>query len=159
MRCADYAQLLKTLCLVDVRVDGIHLSLPAPKIALAVENTDLDLSDQLVPNCAVPCYYAACGIGSPYDIPGTYRPCAQVRIDTSAAVVGYSVQLQLLNANGTVVFQNTTPVSGSSGLAYIQLPLYAAPLVLFPAGDYKLAATIVDSSATLAESSINVHIH
>jgi hypothetical protein len=144
--------------LVDVRVDGIHLSLPAPKISLAIEDTDLDLSDQLVPNCAVPCYYAACGIGSPYDLPGTYRPCAQIRIDTSAAGE-YSVLVQLLNANGTAVFQNTTLVAGSSGLAYIQLPLYAAPLVLFPAGDYKLAASIVNSSVTLAESSINVHIH
>jgi hypothetical protein len=144
--------------LVDVRVDGIHLSLPAPKIALAIENTDLDLNDQLVPNCAVPCYFAACRFVPGADPPGTYRPCAQVRIDTSAAVSGYSVLLQLLNANGTAVFQKTTPVAGSSGLAYVQLPLYTAPLVLFPAGDYKLAASIVGQNATLAESSIAVHI-
>jgi hypothetical protein len=56
------------------------------------------------------------------------------------------------------VFQNTTPVAASSGLAYIQLPLYTAPLVLFPAGDYKLAVSIVGPNGSLAESSIAVHI-
>ena len=53
--------------LIDVRVDGVHISVPAPKIGLSIESADLDLTNQVAPNCAVPCYYAACGIGSPYD--------------------------------------------------------------------------------------------
>jgi hypothetical protein len=154
------------LDLVDVRVDGVHLSVPAPKIGLSIENTDLDLTDQLVPNCAIPCYYGACGIGSPYDKPGVYRPCAQTRIDASSATAGYAVLLQLLDSGGNVVFQNSLTAPVASTLNYVRVPLYTMPVpnpnypfVLLPAGDYKLVGSIMNGSTTEATSSIAVHIH
>jgi hypothetical protein len=155
---------LDGLDLIDVRVDGIHLSVPAPNIGLSIENTDLDLTNQLVPNCAVPCYYPACGIGSPYDQPGVYRPCAQTRIETSSTA-GYTVLLQLLDPTGTVLFENSTPALTATTLDYIRLPLYTQtgsynpPFTLLPPGDYKLVGSIVSNGTPQAQSSINVHIH
>jgi hypothetical protein len=151
--------------LVDVRVDGVHISVPVPKIGLSIETTDLDLTNQLVPNCAIPCYYGACGIGSPYDRPGVYRPCAQARIDTSSATAGYTVLLQLLDAGGNVVFQNSLTAPIASTVDYVRVPLYTQPVlnpnypfVLLPAGDYKLLGSIVNGGTTEATSSIAVHI-
>jgi hypothetical protein len=48
--------------LVDVQVDGVHLSVPAPALSLSVESATLDLTNKLAPNCAVRCYFAACGL-------------------------------------------------------------------------------------------------
>jgi hypothetical protein len=152
--------------LIDVRVDGVHISVPVPRIGLSIESTDLDLTNQLIPNCAIPCYYAACGIGSPYDQPGVYRPCAQARIDASSAAAGYTVLLQLLDSGGNVVFQNSLTAPTASALDYVRVPLYTQPVVnpnypfvLLPAGDYKLLGSIVNGSTTEATSSIAVHIH
>lgn len=145
------------LDLIDVRVDGIHLSVPAPKIALSIENTDLDLTNRLAPNCAVPCYFVACGLAPGADPPGTYRPCAQSRIDTSAAA-GYTVLLQLLDPHGSAVLQ----VEPASGLDYVRLPLYTGSqtgFTLLPPGDYKLVGSITSAGSELASSSITVHIH
>jgi hypothetical protein len=150
------------LDLIDVRVDGIHLSVPAPKIALAIENTDLDLTNKIAPNCAVPCYFAACGIAPGADPPGTYRPCAQARIDTSTATAGYTVLLELLNSGGTPVYQASRQVASSSDLDYIQLQLYTGnvpALVPFPPGDYTLLAKILNGTSAQATSSLTVHIH
>jgi hypothetical protein len=146
--------------LVDVRVDGIHLSVPAPKIGLSIESTTLDLTDKLAPNCAVPCYFAACGLVPGADPPGTYRPCAQSRIDTSAAA-GYSVSLQLLAPGGSIVFQNSTQVASTTSLDYVRLPLYTGPnnaFTLLPPGDYMLMGSISNGNAEVASSSITVHI-
>jgi hypothetical protein len=146
--------------LVVVRVDGIHLSVPAPKIGLSIESTTLDLTDKLAPNCAVPCYFAACGVAPGADPPGTYRPCAQSRIDTSAAA-GYSVLLHLLDPGGSVVFQNSTQVTSTTSLDYVRLPLYTGPnnaFTLLPPGDYKLLGSILNGNAEIASSSITVHI-
>lgn len=150
--------------LIDVRVDGVHISVPAPKIGLSIENPDLDLTDQLVPNCAVPCYYAACGIGSPFDPSGVYRPCAQARIDASSSAPGYTVLLQLLDSTGTPVFESSSPIVTAESLTYIRVPLYTntggynPPFNLFPAGAYKLVGSIVNGSITQATSSIMVNI-
>ena len=119
--------------LIDVRVDGIHLSLPAPKISLGIEATDFDLTNRLAPNCAIPCYYAACGLGSPVDPPGFYRPCAQVRLDTLPNASGYTVLTQLLNSSNAPVFETTKPL----GTIYLQMPLYtvASPIAgIIPTG-------------------------
>ena len=149
--------------LVDVRVDGVHLSLPAPRISLAIESTDLDLTDKLASNCIVPCYFVACSLVPSTDPPGTYRPCAQARIDTNVATEGYTVLLELLNSSGMPVFQNSTQVASNSSVDYIQLQLYtgttATALIPFPPGDYKLSGSIVSANTTLAQSSITVHIH
>jgi hypothetical protein len=152
----------ESLDLVDVRVDGVHLSIPAPKIALAIEQTDLDLTNHLAPNCTVPCYYPACGIGGgPADPPGFYRPCAQIRIDTDAVPSGYTVLAQLLDSSGTPVFKSNP----TAGLAYLQVPLYSTPslisssLTMLPAGNYTLTGTIMNGATAVATSSIAVQIH
>jgi len=149
-----------SLDLVDVRVDGVHLSIPAPKIALSIEQTDLDLTNHRAPNCTVPCYYAACGIGGgPADPPGFYRPCAQIRIDTEAAS-SYTVLAELLDSSGTPVFKSNPP----AGLAYLQVPLYTSPslnssqLTMLPAGNYTLTGTILNGATAVATSSIAVRI-
>jgi hypothetical protein len=153
---------LQSLDLIDVRVDGVHLSVPAPKIALAIEQTDLDLTNQHAPNCAVPCYYVACGIGGgPSDPPGFYRPCAQIRIDTEVVPQGYTVLAELLDSSGTPVFKSNPP----AGLAYLQVPLYTSPslnsssLTMLPAGNYTLTGTILNGTTAVATSSIAVQIH
>ncbi len=146
--------------LIDVRVDGVHLSVPAPKIALSIESTAFDLTNKLAPNCAVPCYFAACGFAPGADPPGTYRPCAQARIDTNAALNGYTVLLELLDPKGTAIFQS----SSQPGLDYIRLPLYTTPsgsdqFTLLPPGDYTLTGSILSASVPQATSSITLHIH
>jgi hypothetical protein len=148
------------LDLVDVRVDGIHLSVPAPKIGLSIESTALNLTGQQAPNCAVPCYFVACGLVPGADPPGTYRPCAQSRIDTSAAA-GYTVLLQLVDPHGSTVFQNSTEVDSTTSLNYVRLPLYTGSqnsFTLLPPGDYKLLGSIASGSTEVASSSITVHI-
>jgi hypothetical protein len=144
------------LDLVDVRVDGFHLSVPAPKIALAIENTTLDLTHQLAPNCALPCYFVACGLGGLVDPPGTYRPCAQARIEASAEVANYTVLLELLDSSGKAVFQNSTQGS----LNYVRVPLYTGqfPFTLLPPGNYTLTGSIIVAGAALASSTLAIHI-
>jgi len=148
------------LDLVDVQVDGFHLSVPAPKIALSIENATLDLTNQLAPNCALPCYFAACGLGSPVDPPGTYRPCAQTRIETASAVPGYTVLLELLDSGGKTVFQSSTQPGAASSLDYIRLPLYTGqtPFTLLPTGNYNMVGSMTLGGATLASASIAIQI-
>jgi hypothetical protein len=148
------------LDLVDAQVNGFHLSLPVPKIAVSIENTTLDLSHQLVQNCMIPCYFAACGLGSPVDPPGTYRPCAQTRIETTGATAGYTVLLELLDSGGKAVFQRSTQPVLTTNLDYVRLPLYTGqnPFTLLPPGNYNLVGSMTLGGATLATSSIAVQI-
>jgi hypothetical protein len=146
--------------LVDVQVDGFHLSAPAPKIALSIENTTLDLTNQLVPNCALPCYFAACGLVGSVDPGGTYRPCAQARIETSGASAGYAVLVELLDSSGKAVFQNSTQTEFPTNLDYIRVPMYTGqtPFTLLPAGNYTLVGNMTLGGATVATASIAVQI-
>jgi hypothetical protein len=148
------------LDLVDVRVNGFHLSVPAPKIALSIENSTLDLTNQLAPNCALPCYFAACGIGSPVDPAGTYRPCAQTRIETTGAAAGYTVLLELLDSGGKTVFQSSMQPGSASRLDYVRLPLYTGqtPFALLPPGNYSLVGSMASGGATVASASVAVQI-
>lgn len=140
----------QSLDLVDVRVDGFHLSIPAPNIALSIDNPSPDLTHQLASNCAVPCYFVACALVPGTDPPNTYRPCRQVRVDANADVL-----LELLDSTGKAVFQTTTPTP-----AYVRLPLYTGqtPLTLLPPGTYSLTGSILQGATTLATSTIMVQI-
>jgi hypothetical protein len=144
--------------LVDAQVDGVHFSIPAPTLSLSIENTTLDLTNQMAPNCAIPCYFAACSLGGA-DPAGTYRPCAQTRVDSSGAPTGTAVSVQLTDASGTAVFTSDAP----SGLAYLRLPLYTTNIaagtfkVLSP-GNYTLQATMTNGGSTISSSSIPVRI-
>lgn len=149
----------QSLDLVDVKVNGFHLSVPQPKIALSIDNPFPDLTNQKAPNCAIPCYFAACGIAGA-DPTGTYRPCAQIRIDTSAEVPLYNVLVELLDSTGNAVFQNTTQSQAASSLNYIRLPLYTGqtPFALLPPGNYTLVGTVTLDATTLATSTIPIQI-
>lgn len=146
--------------LVDVQVDGYHLSVPAAKISLSVENATLDLTNQLVPNCALPCYFVACGFIGPPDPAGTYRPCAQARIETSGAAAGYAVLVELLDSSGKAVFQSSTQPSFPTNLNYIRVPMYTGttPFTLLAPGNYTLVGNMTLGGATVASASIGVQI-
>jgi hypothetical protein len=150
-----------SLDLVDVRVDGVHLSVPAPKIALGIETTDLDLTNKLAPNCALPCYFVACGLGGFVDPPGTYRPCAQARIEASSPASNYTVLLELLDPGGKVLSQASTQPITPTSLDYVRLPLYigGAQFTLLAPGNYTLSGSIVANGATQATSTITVQVH
>lgn len=150
----------QSLDLVDVKVNGFHLSVPQPKIALSIDNPYPDLTNQKAPNCALPCYFVACGLGNPVDPPGTYRPCGQIRIDASAEVPFYNVLVELLDSTGTPAFQSTTQSLAVSSLNYVRLPLYTGqtPFTLLPPGSYSLVGTVTLGSTTLATSTIQVQI-
>jgi hypothetical protein len=151
---------LQSLDLVDVKVNGFHLSLPVPKISLSIDNPSPNLSAQLAPNCAVPCYFVACALAPGADPPGTYRPCGQVRIDTSAEVPFYTVLVQLLDSTGTAVFQNSSQSATPASLNYIRLPLYTGqtPFTLLPPGIYSLVGKMLLGTTTLATSTIPVQV-
>jgi hypothetical protein len=150
----------QSLELVDVKVNGFHLSVPQPKIALSIDNPFPDLTNEKAPNCAIPCYFPACGIAGA-DPTGTYRPCGQIRVDASAEGPSYSVLVQLLDSTGAPVFQNSTQSLATSSLDYIRLPLYTGqtPFKPLPPGNYTLVGTVILGSTTLATSTIAVQIH
>ena len=66
--------------LVEATVAGIRFPAPAPALKLGMESLTLDVTGRHVTNCAVPCYFVACGLVPGADPPGTYKPCAQARV-------------------------------------------------------------------------------
>jgi hypothetical protein len=149
------------LDLVEARLDGVVLALPASRLTLAIDNPVLDLTNQKAPNCAVPCYFAACGLAGA-DPAGTYRPCVETRVETSYAVA-HSVQLQLFNPSGGLVYNTTADVDASGGLEYFRLPLYTSPaqsssFALLPPGGYKLAARMLVAGVEIGVDSLTIRI-
>jgi hypothetical protein len=145
--------------LVEVRLaGGIHLSVPAPRLSLATENTKLDVTGRQVTNCAVPCYFVACGLVPGADPPGTYKPCAQTRVD-AAAGADFMTQLELLNAAGDVVFR-AAPSLAPAGeiLRYVQIPLYSAPNEPLPTGLYRLMGKILSDDKEAASAVLTIEI-
>jgi hypothetical protein len=55
-----------------------------PRISISVESLFLDVTGRQLTNCAIPCYFVACGLGSPVDPPGTYKPCVRTRVEAAA---------------------------------------------------------------------------
>lgn len=127
--------------LIEVRLaGGVHLELPAASLTLAAESRRLDVSGRNVTNCAIPCYFVACGIAGA-DPPGTWKPCTQARVKASAAG-DFLTELELVNASSQVVFRaETLPAQGES-VRYVQLPLYSAPNVPLPTGEYRLVGRL-----------------
>jgi len=150
----------QSLDLVDVKVDGFHLSVPVPKISLSIDNPFPNISNQLAPHCAVPCYFVACNLAPGADPTGTYRPCGQVRVDASAEVPFYTVLLELLDSTGTVVFQSSQQSLAVSSLNYVRLPLYTGqtPFTLLSPGIYSLVGKMTLGNTTLATSTIQVTV-
>ena len=113
------------------------------KLELSAESVQLDVTGRQVTNCAVPCYFTACGMAPGADPAGTYKPCMQTRLMAENAPANTEAVLELLNPLGTAVSTQTLPVS-SPGTVYVQMKLYSAPNVPYPPGDYQLRARLRD---------------
>lgn len=150
---------LSSLELVEVRLaDGVHLSQAAPHLALFTESTVLDVNGQHVTNCAVPCYFAACGLAPGADAPGTYKPCAQVRIDGHSESA-YTLELVLYDSRSQVVYR-TLAAPGAAGdfLDYVQVQLYYQPNQPFMPGSYTLFAYLRSGGQDIATAFIPIRI-
>jgi hypothetical protein len=133
---------------------GIHFPAPVPSVQLGMESLSLDVSGQKVTNCAVPCYFVACGLVPGADPPGTYKPCAQARVGLANWPAGASraVRVQFVAPDGTTLFDQTLNLDGSptESVTFIQVPLYSAPNQGLPPGLYQLLAKTADGAAQSA---------
>jgi len=157
---------LESYSIVYARIAGsLVFSTAAAGLDLTAESRDLDVSGGHVTNCAIPCYYAACGLGSPVDPPGTYKPCFQARVRlqetpasfASADTQTRTVHLDLLDSTDTVVSSATDSVTTGPG----QMEAVIAHSIMLPTapGPYRLRARIVDASNVEIDSaSIAVRI-
>ncbi|MEO5925909.1 MAG: hypothetical protein ABIR70_18970 [Bryobacteraceae bacterium] len=143
--------------LVEFRMaNGVHVepsvtsrvSLSAPVV--------FDVTGRDLTNCAIPCYYAACGLGSPVDPPGTYKPCGRVRLE-AAAEGDFQVELTLTGPTGELYRAPALTGSGEA-VRYVQMPLYGEGNKLFPAGKYTLLARVKNSRVDLGTAQIIVEI-
>ncbi len=133
--------------LVYARIGGnIRFATPAISMTLSAESTDLDVSGGKVANCAVPCYFVACGITPGADPPGTYKPCFQtrVRLENLPVQDSTTLDLDLLDATGLSVFHTSASVpSGPAqpdSIVISQIKLYTAPNQPIPPGKYNIQA-------------------
>jgi hypothetical protein len=136
--------------LVEVRLaGGLRLAAPAAKLALATESPRLDVSNKKVTNCAVPCYFVACGLVGGADPDGTYKPCTQVRVEVSSPSAEALATLELRDASDRVLYTVSKSAAGSGeSVLYLQVPLYAKPNEPHPPGAYRLVARLAAGSDT-----------
>ena len=147
--------------LVEARIAGkLYFRNPAPAIYLAAEKTLLEVANRQATNCAVPCYFVACGLTPGADPPGTYKPCFESRIGVERAPAGSSIELTLHDASGVARFRVTIPAGDPSDfLAYQQVPLYSQPNQPFAAGLYRLGGRLLDGAgAELAAAALSVEV-
>jgi hypothetical protein len=144
-----------SLDLIEAHIDG-HLVFEPSSAALqlSLEAAAFDVTNGLVTNCILPCYFAACGLGGPQpDPPGTYKPCFKAGAKLGAAGGPTSVDLDVLDTTGNVLVHATmalVPDDRGRTEGYHQMPLYTAPNQPFAPGTYRLRATTRTSSAVLA---------
>jgi hypothetical protein len=131
---------------------GLRFALSSPSVQLGIESLTLNVSGKEVTNCAVPCYFVACGLVPGADPPDTYKPCARGRIQLENWPPGASrsLRMRLIAPDGTAVFDKTI-----AGDAALQVPLYSAPNQPLPPGAYQWMAKALDGSA---QSSLTVQI-
>ena len=130
---------------------GLHFPAPTAGIELGMESFDLDVTGKNVTNCAVPCYFAACGLVPGADPAGTYKPCARARVALRNWPAGQSrtVHLQLLASDGSAAFDQTSTLDAApdESVTFFRVLLYSAPNVPLPAGAYRLTAATSDGAA------------
>jgi len=145
--------------LVEARIGGrLWFRQPAPALELAVESTSLEVTAKRVTNCAVPCYFVACGFAGSADPPGTYKPCFQVRAGLERQPAGV-LELALVDDRERVATRVSVPVPARpDDVVLYQMPLYAQPNRPFPAGAYRLTARFLAAGTETASASIAVRI-
>ncbi len=133
------------LDLVYARIGGnIRFATPAVSIGLSAESNDLDVSGGNVTNCAVPCYFAACGITPGADPPGTYKPCfqARVRLENLPVQDSTTLDLDLIDASEHSVYHTSATLAAGQAqpdsILVRQLQLYTAPNQPVPPGPYRV---------------------
>jgi hypothetical protein len=135
--------------LIEAFVDGKLYRLPA--IASPALQLDLDTAFR---NCAVPCYYTACGIGSPVDPPTTFKPCLEARVGLPRLGPGAHLLLNIADSTGRALYSRDIPIYTSQPVLFHALPFYnqqstGAPLTRFPSGDYFITASAFGADGTL----------
>ncbi|MGH9576840.1 MAG: hypothetical protein ACRD3R_05320, partial [Terriglobales bacterium] len=118
------------------------------------ESLRLDVSGRAVANCALVCYFVACFIGGQVDPPGTYKPCFQTGI-TAVHAGATAVEIELFDFAGRSLHRATRSLAGGlagDAVLFYQVPLYSAPNVGLPAGNYRVSATLRVPSGEAAGS-------
>lgn len=121
--------------LLEALIQGVRYAPSYARLELLVETPVADISGRKARNCAVPCYFVACGLVPGADPPGTYKPCME------ASVRGGTAQLRLIDPSGTTVFE--TAAEG-----WVRIPLYRPGPVDLPAGNYTVTATTAVATVT-----------
>ena len=149
--------MIRTLVEADI-AGGVHFPALQSAVDLGIESLTLEVSGKKVTNCAIPCYFPACGIAGA-DPAGTYKPCAQARVALRnwPASQSRSVTLQLLAPDGSSAYSSTLTLDASTAdsVTFLQVPLYSAPNQPFAPGSYRLSA---QSSDGAAQASLKVTI-
>jgi len=148
-----------SLELIEYRLaSGPRVFVAAPRVSIGIENVRLDVTGRKVTNCAIPCYFAACGFGSPVDPPNTYKPCVRTRIDANASV-DFWTELTILNSSGQAVYKTAQIPSAPGDLVrYVQVPLYSEPNKPLPAGAYRLMGRIGHGDVETGTSVMKIEI-
>ena len=130
--------------LIYARIDGdLLFASPGSAIELSADAASFDVTHQIAPNCALPCYFAACGLVPPApDPPGTYKPCfgARVYLGQTSSVAA-SIDFDLLDNTNNSLYHTTAT---AQPIVEQQIQLYSAPNQPFPAGTYQLRAKTAD---------------
>ncbi len=135
--------------LLEMRIsDKIYRVIPTPpEITLSL--------DPSFANCAIPCYYAACGIGSPVDPPMALKPCLGARTAGTNLPGNSLLRLSIADATGTTRYEQYIPKAAGASVQFISLPFYyqertGTPITLFPPGDYIVTLWLLDPAGKLA---------
>jgi len=130
--------------LIYARIDGnLVFGSPGSAIELSADAGSFDVTHQIAPNCALPCYFVACGlVPPPTDPPGTYKPCfgARVYLGQSSSVAG-TIDLDLLDNTNNSLYHTTAT---SQPIVEQSIPLYSTPNHPFSTGTYQLRAKTAD---------------
>jgi hypothetical protein len=158
---------LSGLDLVEARIgQAIYYTTPALAVSVAAENSVLDVTNKKVTNCAVPCYFAACGFAPGSDPPNTWKPCFQTRIRASlpapTITVPLDAEIDFVNSSGVTVYQqilglSAVPPAGEA-TSYTQIPLFSAPNIPFPPGNYSINVTVRQSGVATGSASVPVTV-
>ncbi|MBK5290095.1 MAG: hypothetical protein JJE04_00180 [Acidobacteriia bacterium] len=141
--------------------DRTVYSAPELSFSLSTDSHVLTLQPGKVTNCAVPCYFVACGLGPGADPPNTFKPCLRARLtlrNTSAVPLELMFpdsrifEVELLRENGQAVYRRSSgafppeqpKVIYQQGETHYlqQVPLYSVPNQPIAPGRYTLSASI-----------------